>query len=144
MIHKLISICRESPDLRTFAIFDDTKLIYVSGDASAQIHDVFVAIQQLAENIGEALGAENLLHAKFSSTSDQFHFRSIVTDQGTLFAVFKAIPQVDLENLVDSLIKQAADDPIGEAEIEASSQPPPPESPPDPKPKKRTYRGVPY
>jgi len=112
--------CYHNPDIRSYVVFDEHRLMAAKGDS--ELHDAFVAIQQLAMNIGRELGVTQFINATFIGESDQYIFRTIGTDEVGIFAVFCASIKVDLENLVEMLHTEALSTTRSEMQTEATQE----------------------
>ena len=138
-MENLIRLCAEAPDIRAFAFFDEQKLVHLDTETDSSLHEPFVAIQQLASNIGEALGADELLDASFAGVNDQFYFRTGGFDEQVFYAVFKAGPKSDLQNLVESIFED-----VEKREITIEEKVPKEEAKIPSHSEKRIYRGNEY
>ena len=114
-LESFLKQCSQNPDIRTYVIFDEKRRIAFKGEQIATLHETFVAIQQLANNIGAALGnnigaalgADLLSSLRINGPHDQYVFRSLGKEPPWVFGVFAANPHVDLVNLIARLHDEA-------------------------------------
>jgi hypothetical protein len=128
--HKL---CSQNPDIRKYVFFDEKERLSSKGEQIKILHEAFVAIQQLAKNIGEALGAGPLLNVEIDGPHDQYVFRPIGEGPPWVYGVFAANPNVDLVKLIARIHDQA---------IEALRKSPEPTNIPEPAPAIRAPNGL--